>query len=118
MSSGCAKISNFTKQDDYVIQTEEGVRFSKRILYGNHWNTIMNNIGIPDWKERKLEPYSLRHFYVTCRIQSGNNYSEVAQMVGNSVTQIEKTYYHVSEEKMLSDATKDFVMNEEFIEKV
>ena len=112
------KISNFTKQDDYVIQTEEGKRFSKRILYGNHWNTIMNNIGIPDWKERKLEPYSLRHFYVTCRIQSGNNYSEVAQMVGNSVTQIEKTYYHVSEEKMLSDATKDFVMNEEFIEKV
>ncbi len=33
-------------------------------------------------------------------------------------SQIEKTYYHVSEEKMLSDATKDFVMNEEFIEKV
>jgi len=112
------KISKFTKQDNYVIQTEEGKRFSKRILYGNHWDNIMNNIGISNWKQRKLQPYSLRHFYVTCRIQSGNNYSEVAQMVGNSVTQIEKTYYHVSEEKMLSDATKDFVMNEEFIEKV
>ena len=54
-----------------------------------------------NWKERKLEPYSLRHFYVTCRIQSGNNYSEVAQMVGNSVTQIEKTYYRFRREDVV-----------------
>jgi hypothetical protein len=52
------------------------------------------------------------------RILSGCSYSDVAQMCGNSTAQIEKTYYHVSEQKMITEATRDFVVDEEVIKRV
>ena len=112
------RISHYSHQLNYVFQTEEETRFSKRIIYGKHWDNLMNKIGISNWKERKLTYYSLRHFYVTMRILSGCSYSDVAQMCGNSTAQIEKTYYHVSEQKMITEATRDFVVDEEVIKRV
>jgi integrase len=53
---------------------------------------------------RDIVPYSLRHYFITQRVNSGLNIAAIAEMCGTSIAQIEKTYYHTSEDKMVSNA--------------
>jgi len=53
-------------------------------------------------------PYSLRHYFITQKIMSGLSYRQIADMCGTSVAQIEKTYYHVNEDIMMTNALADY----------
>jgi len=57
---------------------------------------------------RDLVPYSFRHHFITQRVNSGLSPTAVAEMCGTSTTQIEKTYYHTTREKMISNALADY----------
>ena len=57
---------------------------------------------------RNLVPYSFRHYFITQRINSGLNPTAVAEMCGTSPTQIQNTYYHTTEAKMVSNALADY----------
>ena len=57
---------------------------------------------------RNLVPYSFRHYFITQRINSGLNPTAVAEMCGTSPTQIQSTYYHTTEAKMVSNALADY----------
>lgn len=57
---------------------------------------------------RDLVPYSFRHFFITQRVNSGLSPTAVAEMCGTSTTQIEKTYYHTTQAKMISNALADY----------
>lgn len=53
---------------------------------------------------RDLVPHSFRHHFIMQRINSGLSPTSVAEMCGTSTTQTEKTYYHTTREKMISNA--------------
>ena len=57
--------------------------------------------------DRKLSFYSLRHYFVTQRWKAGVQLRDIANSCGTSVNQIEKTYYHIDEEKMIETAVMD-----------
>ena len=61
---------------------------------------------------RNLVPYSFRHYFITQRINSGLDTVAVAEMCGTSPTQIQNTYYHTTEEKMVSNALADYEYKE------
>lgn len=41
---------------------------------------------------------------ITSKIMSGLSYRQIAELCGTSVTQIERTYYHVNDEIRLENA--------------
>jgi len=57
---------------------------------------------------RDIVPYSFRHYFITDRINRGATPTQVAETCGTSTAQIEKTYYHTSEAKMITNALPQF----------
>lgn len=74
---------------------------------GYHFDKILELAKI-NTRDRDLVPYSFRHYYITKRVNSNLPISSVAEMCGTSSTQIEKTYYHTTEDKMISNALADY----------
>ena len=74
-----------------------GYHFDKLILLAN----VRTN-------DRDLVPYSFRHYFITKRVNSNLPIASIAEMCGTSITQIEKTYYHTTEDKMVSNALADY----------
>lgn len=101
------------KNDSQLIFTVDGENaLSKRtLLY--YWHKLIKLADIPNSEERDLVPYSLRHFMITQRIMSGLTYRQIADMCGTSITQIEKTYYHLNDEIRLTNAVADYKRNKD-----
>ena len=76
------------------------------ILY--HFDEILTRCEIDGGEERDLVPYSFRHYFITKRVNSNLPIASIAEMCGTSITQIEKTYYHTTEDKMVSNALADY----------
>ena len=75
---------------------------------GYHFNKVLKLAKIKDIETRDLVPYSFRHYFITQRVNSNLPPAAVAELCGTSITQIEKTYYHTTEEKMVSNALADY----------
>ncbi|MGV0981069.1 MAG: tyrosine-type recombinase/integrase [Polynucleobacter sp.] len=75
---------------------------------GYHFNKVMKLAKISNIETRDLVPYSFRHYFITQRVNSNLPPAAVAEMCGTSITQIEKTYYHTTEDKMVSNALADY----------
>ncbi len=75
---------------------------------GYHFNKVLKLAKINNIETRDLVPYSFRHYFITQRVNSNLPPAAVAEMCGTSITQIEKTYYHTTEEKMVSNALADY----------
>jgi integrase len=75
---------------------------------GIHFDNLIKLADIPNKDKRGLVPYSLRHYFITQRVNSNLPPAIVAEMCGTSITQIEKTYYHTTEEKMISNAMASY----------
>jgi site-specific recombinase XerD len=73
-----------------------------------HFEKILLRAEIKNVKARNIVPYSFRHTFITKRVNSGLPIASVAEMCGTSITQIEKTYYHTTEAKMISNALADY----------
>lgn len=73
-----------------------------------HFDRILGLAEITNRDKRDLVPYSFRHYFITQRVNSGLHSMAVAEMCGTSPTQIEKTYYHTTHEKMISNALADY----------
>lgn len=76
------------------------------ILY--HFNEILERCEIYGGDERDLVPYSFRHYFITDMINKGASPTQVAETCGTSTAQIEKTYYHTTERKMIENALPQF----------
>ena len=95
---------------DFVFSLDGKTRISNRlILY--HWHRLMKLAEIKDYEERKIVPYSLRHFMITQRLLAGLSYGQVAEMCGTGRDQIERVYQHVTEESLRTAAYADFKRN-------
>jgi integrase len=75
---------------------------------GYHFNKVLKLAKISNIETRDLVPYSFRHYFITQRVNSNLPPAAVAEMCGTSITQIEKTYYHTTEEKMVSNALANY----------
>ena len=69
----------------------------------HHFKKILEAAKI-DKGKRSLVPYSFRHYFITNRIKAGLSYKDVADMCGTSRGQIEKTYYHIDEDILTTQA--------------
>ena len=87
----------------------EGKNEFPKTTFHKHWKRIMLLTDIPKDRQNELVPYSLRHYMITQRVMSGCKFSDIAYMCGTSVTQIEKTYYHLNEEMMKTTAMATYV---------
>ena len=76
------------------------------ILY--HFDEILTRCEINGGEERDLVPYSFRHYFITDMINRGASPTQVAETCGTSTAQIEKTYYHTTERKMIENALPQF----------
>ena len=75
---------------------------------GYHFDKMVELAEIKDTNTRDLVPYSFRHYFITDRINRGATPTQVAETCGTSTAQIEKTYYHTSEAKMITNALPQF----------
>ena len=80
-----------------------GVNVVSQRAITHHFKKILQEAEI-DVGKRKLVPYSFRHYFITNRIKAGLSYKDVADMCGTSRTQIEKTYYHIDEDILTTQA--------------
>ena len=69
-----------------------------------HFTKALDQAKIKNRDKRDLVPYSFRHYFITNKVNSGLMPHQVAEMCGTSAAQIDKTYYHTTEEKMISNA--------------
>jgi len=97
-----AKLSN-----DLMFSASTDNAITPRAI-GIHFEKLMVKAEIKDADARGLVPYSFRHTFITKRVNSNLPPAAVAEMCGTSITQIEKTYYHTTEQKMISNALADY----------
>ena len=98
---------------DKLIFSTNGTSMIKEhdILEAFKWAVEAAEIANAD--KRKLVPYSFRHYFITDRIKSGLSYQRVAQICGTSVTQIERTYYHIDKDVMITDALASYFVTDD-----
>jgi integrase len=92
--------------EDKLIFTIKDAAITPRAI-GYHFTKLLEAANIEVGK-RDLVPYSFRHYFITKRVNSNLPAAAIAEMCGTSITQIEKTYYHTTQEKMVSNALADY----------
>ena len=80
-----------------------GINVVSQRAVTHHFKKILESAKIEKGK-RSLVPYSFRHYFITNRIKAGLSYKDVADMCGTSRGQIEKTYYHIDEDILTTQA--------------
>ncbi len=98
-------------QDDLIFSTDGKTAITARAI-GVHFDKLVVLSKIPNADKRGLVPYSLRHYFITQRVNSNLPPAIVAEMCGTSITQIEKTYYHTTEAKMVSNALAGYYVKD------
>ena len=91
----------------------ESVISERMILY--YFDKILELAEIKNLSKRDLVPYSFRHYFITQKIMSGLSYRQISDMCGTSATQIERTYYHINEDILLTNAMADYKLSDEGI---
>ena len=97
----------------HLVFSMDGLKQLAARRWQKHWNNLMLGIGLEDWKKRKLEWYSLRHFGVTCRAQAGVSALDISKLAGTSISHIENTYLKYSQEMAVTAALKNFSVSKD-----
>jgi site-specific recombinase XerD len=77
-----------------------------------HFDKILELSEVKNLDKRNIVPYSFRHYYITQKVNSGLAPTAVAEIAGTSTTQIEKTYYHTTDAKMIANAFAGYVIKD------
>ena len=93
---------------DTLIFSANGTSMLTPRAIGYHFDKIVELAEVKDTDTRDLVPYSFRHYFITDRINRGATPTQVAETCGTSTAQIEKTYYHTSGAKMITNALPQF----------
>jgi len=93
---------------DTFVFSANGMSMLTPRAIGYHFDKMIELAEIKDTDTRDLVPYSFRHYFITDRINRGATPTQVAETCGTSTAQIEKTYYHTTERKMIENAMPEF----------
>jgi site-specific recombinase XerD len=77
-----------------------------------HFDKIIKLAKIENIEKRNIVPYSFRHYYITQKVNSGLVPTSVAEIAGTSTTQIENTYYHTTDAKLIANAFAGYVIKD------
>ena len=99
------------EQNELIFSKNGKTPITPRVI-GYHFDKILELAEIEDLSTRDLVPYSFRHYFITQRVNSNLPPASVAEMCGTSISQIEKTYYHTTHDKMVSNALADYTMKD------
>ena len=69
-----------------------------------HFERLLQAADIQNVAERDLVPYSFRHYFITQKVNANMPLVSIAEMCGTSISQIEKTYYHLTHDAMILNA--------------
>ena len=72
-----------------------------QVVFKKRLDKVLEETGIQnelDKTERKITPYSSRHFYTTLRLQNGLDIHLLSKQLGTSTTYIDQTYSHIQVE--------------------
>jgi integrase len=94
--------------DETLIFSADGITpiSTRMILQG--FERVLRLANIDSVVERNIVPYSFRHYFITDMVNKGVTPTQVAETCGTSTAQIEQTYYHTTEEKMIRNAMPHF----------
>lgn len=98
-------VPNFT--ESLIFSVDGIVPITVRAI-DYHFNCALDDAGIGGRDKRDLVPYSFRHYFITKKVDSGLAPHQVADMCGTSAVQIERTYYHRSESRMITNALASY----------
>ena len=73
-----------------------------------HWWAMLELADFDEERKQHIVPYSLRHFCVSQRVMAGLSYAEIAESLGTSATEVEKTYKHLQDEQRRRFALADY----------
>jgi len=90
-----------------IFSTNGTSQITARAIQYN-FDKIVELADIKETDTRDLVPYSFRHYFITDWINRGATPTQVAETCGTSTAQIEKTYYHTTEAKMITNALPQF----------
>ena len=94
-------------KDCFVFSLDgEKIISERALLY--HFGKILDLAEIEGRDTRDLVPYSFRHYFITQKLVNGLSHRQIADMCGTSITQIEKTYYHINSDIMYDTAMADW----------
>ena len=93
---------------DTFVFSANGMSMLTPRAIGYHFDKMVELAEIKDTDTRDLVPYSFRHQFITDRINRGATPTQVAETCGTSTAQIEKTYYHTTERKIIENAMPEF----------
>ena len=102
-------VKKYGTNDSGLVFSRDGIDVFPNSTLHKHFRRILLLTDISLERQKELVPYSIRHFMITNRIQSGCRFSDVAYMCGTSIKQIEQTYFHLTDEMMMTTATADFI---------
>jgi integrase len=109
LEEGNEKPSKFA---ELLMFSVDGKRAITPRSIGYHFDKIVERAEIQNIERRSIVPYSFRHYFITKRVNSNLPIASIAEMCGTSITQIEKTYYHTTMEKMVSNALADYYVKD------
>jgi len=90
-----------------IFSTNGTSQITARAIQYN-FDKIVELAEIKGTDTRDLVPYSFRHYFITDWINRGATPTQLAETCGTSTAQIEKTYYHTTEAKMITNALPQF----------
>ena len=77
-----------------------------------HFDKIMQLAKVDNLAKRNIVPYSFRHYYITSKVNSGLPPTSVSEIAGTSTTQIENTYYHTTDAKLIANAFAGYTLKD------
>jgi integrase len=115
----------FTKQE---VAKEKPKKFADSLIFSTdghapitvraidyHYKTLLKKAEIEDLEKRNIVPYSCRHYFITEKLNSNLTIQAVADMCGTSPKQIQDTYYHITKERMITNALAKYVVKDGII---
>ena len=106
------KRQQFTR-DTHLIFSMDGNKSFDAKEWGRIWKELMIGIGIMHHYDDGLTWYSLRHFAITKKIQSGIDIVDLSKIVGTATTNIEKVYLDYTKQMSKTAALKTFKKNDD-----
>lgn len=101
------EIAKHDTNDGYVFSVDGKERIPKS-NFMRHWWAMLELADFDDERKQHIVPYSLRHFCVSQRVMAGLSYAEIAESLGTSATEVEKTYKHLQDEQRRRFALADY----------
>jgi integrase len=99
------RVGKVSPEDLVFAGTSKGGTVSPRI-WERHWRNMMEGIGLGNYKDRNVTWYSLRHFCITIRVRAGVNIIDIAKQASTSISHIENTYLHYTDDMKINAALK------------